>query len=95
MDAATKESARAMEEWLRTVERDEDARENLNQWLERSFSKTKMIHGTEFPNGLVLTEKDHKELSGLEKNLYEASMRRRNAWLWVEEGRECARQPRR
>jgi len=88
MYTATGGSAKAMGEWLRTVERDEDAREDLNQWLERNFSKAKMIHGMESPKGLVLTEKDHKELSRLEKNLGEASMRRRNAWLRVEKRRE-------
>ena len=87
MNRPTEESARAMDEWLRTVERDEDAREDLNQWIERYFSKAKMKRGKESPNGLVLTEEDHKELRRLERKLEEASMRRRNAWVRVEETR--------
>ena len=96
MNRPTEESARSMDQWLRTVERDEDAREDLNQWIERYLSKAKMKRGKELPNGLVLTEKDHKELRRLEKKLEEASMRRRNAWVRVEESRERAKErPRR
>ncbi len=95
MNRPTEESARAMDEWLRTVERDEDAREDLNQWIERYLSKAKMKRGKELPNGLVLTEEDHKELRRLERKLEEATMRRRNAWVGVEKNRECTKeQPR-
>ena len=90
MNRPTEESARSMEQWLRTVERDEDAREDLNQWIERYFSKATMKRGKESPNGLVLTEEDHKELRRLERKLEWASMQRRNAWANVEESRECA-----
>ncbi len=74
MNRPTEESARAMDEWLRTVERDEDAREDLNQWIERYFSKAKMKRGKESPNGLVLTEEDHKELRRLERRLHAGSV---------------------
>ena len=88
MNSVSEESARAMDEWLRTVERDEDAREDFNQWIERHFiPKVQMKLGKEWPNGLALTEANHQELGRLEKRLEEASMRRRDAWVRVEESR--------
>ncbi len=74
----------AVDQWSRTVELYEDAREDCINWMEHHFdSIAHPRNGEEWRWERTLTEKDHQELSRLENRLRLVSMQRGYAWELV------------